>query len=76
METDWPLGSQKRMAASLAPAHRRLADAEERLVTVRDALRLAGERGRMHLLPTLQTLLAAEEMQVEKLREELARSGS
>jgi hypothetical protein len=35
--------------------------------------RAAGEQGRVHLLPTLQTILAAEEIRAEKLRKELLR---
>jgi hypothetical protein len=64
-----------RMKDAFTTAQRRLEEAEKRLAGLREGLRVAAEQGRLHLLPTLQTVLAAEELRINKLRAEVGQSG-
>jgi len=59
---------------ALISARRRLSEAEQRLASLRDGLRVAGEQGRTHLLSTLQTMIDAEGARVEALRAEMKKS--
>jgi hypothetical protein len=62
------------MEEPFTSAQRRLEEAKERLSHARDALRLAGEQGRLHLLTTLQSVIKAEELRVEEIQQEIGRS--